>query len=188
MTHDAVCREGLMTSDPPQRLPPEWRAGSLAAVAEARPTMNAILGRFLGASLFQRETGTVDAWRIIGWWEVRRVAFNLIIGIAGIVTITTGVLAMSIANAFLETPIQRPDPPLFFFAFLYAVVVNVFYTGGWVAELCWRRCWRTDPSGLAMLSFRLGLVLSILVTLFPAVIAVAFAVHAIFARKPLISP
>ncbi len=150
--------------------------------------MNAILDRFFGASLFQRNTGIVGPWPIIGWWETRRIPFNLILGIVGIVTVITGTLAMSLANAFLETPIQRPDPPLFFFAFLYAVVVNVFYTGGWLAELVWRRWWQADQGDLAVLSFRLGLMFSILVTLLPAVVAVAFAVHAVLARKPLISP
>ena len=150
--------------------------------------MNTILDRFLGASLFHRDAHVGGVWQTIGWWEVRRVPFNLILGIVGMVTVVTGTVAMSLANAFLETPIHRPDPPLFFFALLYAVVVNVLYTGGWLAELVLGRCWGTVQDGLAVVSFRLGLLLSVVVTLMPAVIAVAFAVHAILTRRPLISP
>ena len=150
--------------------------------------MNAILVRLFGVSLFQRESGIADHWQIIGWWETRRVPFNLIVGIVGILTIASGLLAMSIANAFLETPIHRPDPPLFLLVFLYAVVVNLFYTGGWFAELVYRRLWRTAQGELAVLSFRLGLLLTILVTLLPSLFAVAFAVHAVLTRKPLFSP
>jgi hypothetical protein len=150
--------------------------------------MKAILKRFFGASLFHRKDGIHQPWAIIGWWEMRRVPFNLILGIVGLVSIATGLLAMSIANGFLETPVHRPDPPLFFFALMYACVVNFFYTGGWLAELVWCRWWRMEQENFAVLSFRLGLVFSILVTLMPAVIAIAFAVHAILARKPLIAP
>lgn len=150
--------------------------------------MNAILSRVFRAPLFRRETAMADAWQTIGWWEVRRIPFNLIIGIVGTVTLATGGVAMSVTNAFLETPIQRPDPPLFFFALLYAVAVNFFYTGGWLAELFCRRLWPSTPSTLATLLFRLGLLFSILVTLLPAAVAVSFAVHAILTRKPLITP
>jgi len=39
-----------------------------------------------------------------------------------------------------------------------------------------------------VLSFRLGLVFSILVTLLPAVFAMGFALHAFLTRRPLIVP
>jgi len=152
------------------------------------PSVNAILSRLFGASLFHREPAIATPWAIVGWWEVRRVPFNLIVGMVGIVTVATGSLAMSVTNAFLETPLHRPDPPLFFFALIYALVVNLFYTGGWLAELLWRRMWGGPHGELATLSFRLGLLFSILITLLPAVIAVAFAVHAIVTRRPLIAP
>ena len=150
--------------------------------------MNTLLHRLLGTSLFERTAHTTTAWQTIGWWETRRVPFNLIVGIVGVVTVATGTLAMSVANAFLETPIHRPDPPLFFFALVYAVVVNLFYTGGWVVELLWRRLWPTTEDALPALAFRLGLVFSMLVTLMPALLATAFAIHAILTRRPLISP
>lgn len=150
--------------------------------------MTAILDRFLGASLFEREVGPRSAWRIVGWWEARRVAFNLIVGIAGLVTIATGTLALGIANAFLEKPLHRPDPPLFFFALIYAVAANLCYTGGWLAELVCRRMWPATRGDLAALWLRLGLVFSILVTLLPAFLAVAFALHAILTHRPLIAP
>jgi len=149
--------------------------------------MISILNRLLGPSLFLGEVGPRSAWRIIGWWEVCRVAFNLIVGIAGLVTLATGILAMGIANAFLETPLHRLDPPLFFFALIYAVAANLCYTGGWLAELVCRRMWPATRGDLAPLWLRLGLVFSIFVTLLPAVLAVAFAVHAILTRQPLIA-
>lgn len=150
--------------------------------------MKTLLDRVLGASLFQREPGISGPWQTIGWWEARRIAFNLIVGIVGILTVATGILAISVTNAYLTTPLQRPDPPLFFFAAIYAVVANLFYTGGWMAELVFGRLWPTAQGNLGVLSFRLGILFSMLVTLLPAVMAVAFAVHAILTRRPLIAP
>jgi hypothetical protein len=150
--------------------------------------MSSILNRLFSPSLLERPTGTTNAWQTIGWWETRRVPFNLIIGIVGVLTVATGTLAMSVTNAFLETPLHRPDPPLFLFTLAYAVVVNLFYTGGWMVELLWCRLWPATKGDVAILTFRLGLVLSILVTTLPAVLATAFAVHAILTRRPLISP
>ncbi len=149
--------------------------------------MTVILNTLFGAQFFQREASFTEARRIIGWWESRRVCFNLVIGIVGTVTIATGTLAMSVINAYLETPIQRPDPPLFFFAFLYALVVNFFYTGGWLAELVLRRLWNSPQDDLAVLSLRLGLVFTVLVTLLPAFTAVAYALHAMLTRRPMLT-
>lgn len=150
--------------------------------------MSAIFEKFLGSSLFECEAGSRSAWQVIGWWEVRRVAFNLVVGIAGIITVATVVLALGTANAFLHSPLHRPDPPLFFFVLVYAVLANFCYTFGWVVELACRRCWPATRGELGALWLRLGLWFSVLVTLLPAAIAVAFAVHAIFTRRPLISP
>ncbi len=150
--------------------------------------MNTFLDRLLGATLFHRDVEATGPWQTLGWWEARRAPFNLIVGIAGIATVATGTVAMGVANAFLETPVHRPDPPLFFFTLLYAIVANVFYTGGWVAELVWVQLWGKAQNDLAVVSFRLGLLLSVLVTLLPAVISIAFAIHAILTRRPLITP
>lgn len=150
--------------------------------------MNAIINRLLGPSFFETEAGQRTVWQVIGWWEVRRVAFNLVVGIAGMLTIATGALALGTANAFLQTPLHRPDPPLFFFVLVYGVLANLLYTGGWMAELACRRMWPSTRGHLAPVSLRLGLVFSILVTLLPAIFAVTFAVHAILTHRPLIAP
>jgi|GEM_PF-1630118 len=67
-------------------------------------------------------------------------------------------------------------------------MVNILYTSGWVIKLVSGRLWGKAQNDLAVLPFRLGLLLSVLVTLFPAVISVAFALDAILTRRPLITP
>lgn len=151
-------------------------------------SMKATLAEWMANPLFLRDPGLEAPGQIIGWWEARRIPYNLIVGIAGIVSIAAVVLSVGVANAFLETPLQRPDPPLFFFAALYAVAANLGYTGSWVVELITGRFRGVRSGDLAVLSFRLGLVFSVLVTLLPAVFAGAFALHAILTRRPLIAP
>ena len=50
-------------------------------------------------ALFQRETELTDTGQIIGWWEVRRVPYNLLVGIAGVVSIAACFLAVALAAA-----------------------------------------------------------------------------------------
>jgi hypothetical protein len=152
------------------------------------PTVKSVVAPWMASPLFVRDSGIDSPRQIIGWWEARRGPYNLIVAIAGVVTTATGVLSVSVANAFLESPIQRPDPPLFFFAALYAVAANLGYTGGWMVELIAGRLLGVRSGHLAVLSFRLGLVFSILVTLLPAVFAMGFALHAFLTRRPLIVP
>lgn len=136
------------------------------------------------AALFQREAELTDTWQIIGWWETRRVPYNLLVGIAGLVSIAACFLALGVGGAFLKEPLQRPDPPLFGLVFVYAVIANVFYLGGWLAELAWLRLWRIRQPRLAVLSFSLGLLFSILMTLLPAVAAVSWVAYTFLTRQP----
>ena len=135
-------------------------------------------------ALVQRETELTDTWQIIGWWETRRVPYNLLVGIAGLVSIAACWLAVGVGGAFLDKPLQRPDPPLFGIVLVYAVVANFCYSGGWLAELVWLRLWRIRQPRLAVLSFSLGLLFSILLTLLPAVAAVSWVAYTLLTRQP----
>lgn len=105
-----------------------------------------------------------SAAETIGWWEVRRPAYNVAVGAAGVVT-------LSVANLVWALP-PHPSPlpwqanvvlPL-----IYGVMANVCYTLGWCTELGLRK-WLGDevePAGAAL--FRYGFAFSIGLTLFPA--------------------
>jgi hypothetical protein len=150
--------------------------------------MMTILNRLRRVELFRREPGLTHPWQIIGWWEVRRVPYNLIVGIAGLISLAVCVLAVGVGGSFLKEPLQRPDPPLFGVVLVYAVVANICYSGGWLAELVWLRLWRTHQPCLAVLSFGLGLLFSILVTLLPAVAAVSWMAYMLLSRQPHLAP
>jgi hypothetical protein len=75
---------------------------------------------------------------------------------------------------FLGEPIGLPDPP--FLAILavviYAVMANVCYTGGWVVELIVGKVWPEEGKSFGIISFAIGLVFSMLLTLLPGFLIV----------------
>lgn len=93
-------------------------------------------------------------WR---WWESRRLAYNVIVGGAGLVTLA--------ANLILWGPGRGAGPWLAVAA--YAVAANVCYSFGAAAELLLERWLQRETYGLGPALFRHGLVFSVGLTLFP---------------------
>ena len=60
-----------------------------------------------------------------------------------------------------------PDPPLVILAIVvpYGLAANLFYSGGWVCELLTRRVWPSESESFGTMSFALGLVGSVLLTI-----------------------
>ena len=124
--------------------------------------------------LFQRREGQMNSLQIILWWEARRLFFNIVVGIAGVITIFTILFSAMIAEKLVNEPIGWPDPPLFAIigVVLYAIGANVCYTAGWLAELISREVWGDNARSFAEISFTLGVIFSFLLTLLPGGLAV----------------
>jgi ABC-type branched-subunit amino acid transport system permease subunit len=134
--------------------------------------MRKLFGLVSGSLLCERNSPMVSARQAIGWWEARRVPFNLIVGSAGIVSVAV-VSVVGLGAYFLfNSDFGLPDPPLFavFGVIFYALVVNILYTGGWIVELVIRTVWPEQADRFATLSLSLGLLLTILVTLLPGIV------------------
>ena len=101
--------------------------------------------------------------------------FNLIVAIAGTVTVVVVSVVGLAASLLFHSDFGALGSPLFtvFAVILYALAVNVCYTGGWIAELLIRIAWREQADRFARLSLSLGLLLTVLVTLVPAVVVSA---------------
>lgn len=56
---------------------------------------------------------------------------------------------------------------------LYGIAANVFFIGGWLAELIVRKIWPLEADRFATLSFFLGLIFSVALTLTPAIVVSA---------------
>jgi hypothetical protein len=112
-------------------------------------------------------------WDAIAWWEIRRIPFNLLILVVGLVS--------AFITALVGSHVFGPDQDIgspFIQVALYAVAANVCYTLGWITEVLW--AWgntaQTEPTRPKV--FRFGLIFSIGLTLMPAiVISLIWVVH-----------
>lgn len=133
---------------------------------------SSLFTRLRTSALCRREVPVTSAREAIGWWEARRGPFNLIVGSAGIVScMVVGIVGLGSYFLF-DGEFPMPDPPLFAIVgiILYGIVANVCFTAGWLFELIARKIWSGEADRLATLSFFLGLIFSVLLTLTPAII------------------
>jgi hypothetical protein len=131
-----------------------------------------ILARLRASTLCRRDVPITSAREAIGWWETRRVPFNLIVGSAGILSCIV-VTVVGLGSYFLfDSEFGLPDPPLFALVgiLLYGLGANVCFTGGWLAELIVRKIWPSEADRFSTLSLSLGLIFSVLLTLTPAIV------------------
>ncbi len=107
----------------------------------------------------------MTAWQIIGWWEFRRLPYNAILFVIGIVSIY--------AMEFLMQPAIPPgDDVVEPFALIlgviaYGIVANLCYTLGWIVELVGRRTDEIHARAFAEQNFKIGLLFSSLLTTAP---------------------
>jgi hypothetical protein len=138
--------------------------------------------RWISSSPLGRRSRRLDTvWGVIGWWEVRRVPFNLVVGATGIVTSVLILLIAWLSERWLGIPVGLPDPPILVIVAViaYAVAANACYTGGWIIELIVRKAWPAEGEHVGPISFALGLVFAVTVTLAPlALVALAAIVTA----------
>src|SRR5262249_31730596 len=95
---------------------------------------------------------------IVYWWGERRLAYNIIVGSAGLLAIGITWLA-----GFPVDLIR-----ICIIAFTYGILANIIYTGGWLAEYILRKANQFDEkiAYVGPIFFAMGLVFSILLTFF----------------------
>ncbi len=99
---------------------------------------------------------------IVRWWEARRLAYNLIVGSAGVVSLAA-------VNVIAWLPPQMPNHRLIPWqgVVAFAVMANVCYLLGPVVDVLVTRLWGRQllPVGPAL--FRMGLTFSVGLALLP---------------------
>ncbi len=127
--------------------------------------------------LFRRST-SLNRYEIVGWWELRRLPYNLVVGATGIVTVVIMVVTSIICEKRIGVAIGMPDPPIFaiFGIVAYGMAANACFTAGWVVELVLGEVWGVRSPRFAEIAFGLGLLGSVLLTLLPAAVTVVMAV------------
>lgn len=129
---------------------------------------------------FRHEVTCRTPAEVIGWWEARRLPYNVAIGTTGLFTLAAVHLIMRLPPFSTSIPLE----PTIIVPAVYGVLANVCYTGGWMAELWIRKALgrEMEPAGPTL--FRYGFVFSIGLTLIPVAMAslakAAMVVMAIF--------
>ncbi len=113
--------------------------------------------------LFEAPSEPRSAWSVVLWWEVRRIPYNLIVGV--IAAASFGVFTVSISSSGHLQPGEDAVEPLALIA--APLLANVLFTGGWVLELIARVLAprRSETFGLQL--FMLGLGASVAVVVLP---------------------
>ena len=98
------------------------------------------------------------------WWESRRLAYNLVVG-------GTGLLTLSVLHALSWLPphpqFDAPLPAIL----VYGILANACYTFGFGLEALLERVWGNDVAPVGPTLWRHGLVFSVGLTLLPIAIA-----------------
>ena len=133
-----------------------------------------VINRLVSLPIFNRTESQQSSWNVIAWWESRRVFYNLIVGSTGVFTTVVCFVSALIGEHYIGIPIGLPDPPLLVILGIatYAIMANVCYTGGWIAELIARQFLGPQAAHFGKIAFFLGLCFSVLLTLVPSGIVV----------------
>ena len=85
-----------------------------------------------------------SSWRVVAWWELRRIPFNVIVGVYGALCFVTFLWAITTSGQL--QPGEDAVEPL---ALLAAPIgINVLCTRGWLVEVPARLLARVGPLSL----------------------------------------
>jgi len=113
--------------------------------------------------------------RVVHWWESRRLPFNIIVGATGLATLVyANLLSLVVLRHWFLMPWQV--------VVAYGLAANVCYTFGSVTEMLAERWLKRPVYGLGPALFRHGLVFSIGLTLFPALMVTIMAIGGLLFR------
>ena len=131
--------------------------------------------RTLRRLLFQQPRRDQSTIAVLLWWEGRRLLYNLVVGLAGLVTI----VILGITKPLV------PAAPFFVdwqLVLLFAAMANLLYALGWLTELWLRRYLGVDHPSVGPVLFRYGLVASGALALLPIALALLVSANRILGR------
>ena len=114
--------------------------------------------------LFASPQGRGSSWRVVAWWELRRIPFNIIVGVYGALCFVIFLWAITTSGHL--KPGEDAVEPL---ALLAAPLgINVLYTLGWLVEIPARLLVPGLSSRFGPILLKLGLGLGLFLITLPA--------------------
>lgn len=102
-----------------------------------------------------------STWSVIRWWESRRLAYNLAVGAAGVLSLA------AVALVDLLPPNPRVPGIPWGGILVYAVLANLFYSLGPAVDALVSRRWGRSFDAVGPALFRYGFAFSVGLTLLP---------------------
>ena len=111
-----------------------------------------------------------SAWRVVLWWEARRIPFNVIVGLYGLVCLVAFFWAIT-TSGHLQAGEDAVEP----LALLAAPIgINLLYTLGWLVEVPSRLVASNLTPQFGPSLLKLGLGLGVLLMTLPAAFWVGY--------------
>lgn len=120
--------------------------------------------RFFFRAPYQAPT----TWSVVRWWESRRMAYNLSVGAAGLLSLGT------IALSEYLPPVSHPSGIPWAGVVVWGVGANLFYCLGPVLDALICHKWGAQYAAIGPTMFRYGFVFAVGLTLMPVPLAVVF--------------
>ena len=102
--------------------------------------------------------------RIVTWWEKRRIPYNLIVGVTGVISLLLFFLFIT-KSGELKPGEDAIEPMALFMA---PIFMNLGYTLGWIVEVTFRLFRRRQFRRISRELFQAGLFLSVAVVILPS--------------------
>jgi len=115
---------------------------------------------------FSRPSEPLSRLGIVAWWEIRRIPYNLIVGIIGVISLLLFFVFISLAHEL--KPGEDAVEPMALFA--APIAANICYTGGWIVEFLLSAVRRKGSSSVGLVLLKLGVVFSVVIVLVPSVV------------------
>jgi hypothetical protein len=134
---------------------------SLLVAADEMPKVNPATAKPFGVLFDPLESRKTNVMSILGWWERRRLFYNVIVGACGLLTVA--LVASITAGRFLVDGLVISIIPV-------AFIANVCYTSGWLLDSYARAIWKEKAEHFGPILFSLGLLFSMIVVLSPIIV------------------
>lgn len=107
-------------------------------------------------------------WDAVAWWESRRPLYNLVLLVAGFISI----FVVEMIGSYTVAPGEDVIEPVLLWVGVgvYGGAANVAYTIGWASELMWSGGQTARTQQYRARIFLAGLIFSVVLTLSPAVV------------------
>jgi hypothetical protein len=114
--------------------------------------------------LFDTPKALPSWWRVIIWWEIRRIPYNLVVAVYGLLCLIIFFWAIT-SSGHLQPGEDAVEPMALIVA---PFVVNICYTLGWLAELAARLVIPSLSTRFSPILLKIGIGFSLLVISIPA--------------------